>query len=243
MAKNTNKAASQTTTTQTTTTQAESQVAAQQRANRVAVSATETGFRAEFWRTHKRVLAVASEETGWVANPKQNRSAQREDFRVWVCENSADLGVVWSPEDQRTDENKRIAKYATDEDLTADTLALVSSDISQFVSSSPWDLTIGDIGVDGITPMVVSAKGTDLSKLGILDGKYEKNGNWAWATIGICTTIKMGNEEIYVTVESQLVSGQLKKPGKVGDGGWTQTAWNKAIETELRTAGILKEEK
>lgn len=224
------------------TTQAQD-IQAMQRANRVAVSATEGGFVAEFWRTHKRVTTIASAQTGWVANPQQNRSAQREDFRSWICENAADIGVLWSPEDKRADENKRLATYPTDEDLSKDTISLVAADISGFVESSPFEVSIADIVVDGITPTSTTAKGTILGeKMGIGEGRYLKNGNWAWATISICATLKMGDTEIYVSTEASLVSGQLKKPGKVGDGGWTQTAWTTAIRKELEIAGLIKKE-
>ena len=212
------------------------------RANRVAVSVAEQGFVAEFWRTHKKIGTFGSWQTGWKPEDGLNKSAQREAFRAFITAHAADIGIEWSPEDQRAEENKRLPKYGSDEDLIKDVLSLVAGDISNFVDNAPFEVTISDITVDGITPMTTTAKGSDLSKMGIEDGKYLKNNNWAWATIGICTTLKMGNDEIYVSTEATLVSGQLKKPGKVGDGGWTQTAWTTAIRKELEIAGLIKKE-
>lgn len=238
MARTTNKSVAEATTS-TTETMATAEL---KRANRVAIVATEIGFQAEFWKTHKKVATIQSQETGWLVNPNQNRSAQREDFRTWVTTHSTDLGIAWNPQDQRTDENKRLAKYHTDDDLGKDTLALIQGDITEFITKSPYEVTISDMTIDEITPVGISSKGTDLSKLGVIDGRYEKNGNWAWANIGICITLKVEDTEIYVSIESQLVSGQLKKPAHVGDGGWTQTAWNSTIKTAMIEAGILEAE-
>lgn len=215
-----------------------------QRANRVAVSAdvNNDGFAADFYRTHRKLTSISSFETGWVAKAGMNKSAQREDFRAFITEHAADIGIDWKPEDMRTDNNKRIAKYTTDADLSTDAIALIGDDITAFVVKCPYEISVQDITVDDIVPTTKSAKGTDLSTLGIENGRYAKNGNWAWATVGICVTLKANEQEIYVSLNCQLVSGQLKKPSHIGDLGYTQTAWNTLIKQELIQAGILKVE-
>lgn len=213
------------------------------RANRVAVSVVEGGgFKADFYKTHKKVASISSNETGWIAKADMNKSAQREDFRLFIVEHAADIGIAWQPEDMRADTNRRIAKYTTDAELGADAIDLIGDDITAFVVKCPHEISIENISIDSITPTTISGKGTDLSKLGIENGKYLKSGNWAWATIGICITLKAQMQEIYVSLDVQLVSGQLKKPSHIGSLGYTQTAWNTAIKAELISAGIIKEE-
>lgn len=206
-----------------------------QRANRVTINAGEDGYRADFYRTHKKLTTILSQETGWEMNAEMNKSAQREDFRQYVISHAEVFGIEWKPQDLRTDANKRYAKYETDEMLIEDTISMLRADIESLVAKTPYDISLQGIEVDEITPVTHSAKGTDLTKLGVIDGKYEKSGNWAWAELAINVTM-MANEEIYYSTKCQLVSGQLKKPHI------TQTAFNDSIKASLIEIGQITEE-
>ena len=94
----------------------------------------------------------------------------------------------------------------------------------------------GTLTADTITPVTHSAKGTDLSKLGILDGKYEKSGNWAWADIEMTLTLTKDGQEVYFLTTCQLVSGQLKKPHL------TKTAFTESVRESLKEVGLWQEE-
>lgn len=206
-----------------------------QRANRVTINAGEDGYMADFYRTHKKLTTILSQETGWEMNAEMNKSAQREDFRQYVISHAEVFGIEWKPQDLRTDANKRYAKYETDEMLIEDTISMLRADIESLVAKTPYDISLQGIEVDEITPVTHSAKGTDLTKLGVIDGKYEKSGNWAWAELAINVTM-MANEEIYYSTKCQLVSGQLKKPHI------TQTAFNDSIKASLIEIGQITEE-
>lgn len=210
-----------------------------ERANRVAITVDGDVFKADFYRTHKHVCSIKSNETKWTAPEGSNKSTQREDFRRFITHNAADIGVEWKPEDMRGADNKRTPKYPTVEDLISDSINLISDDITEFNNKCPYETAVQDIKADNVTAMDKSPKGTDLSKLGITGGHYNGNGNWAWATISICVTLKVSGQEIYVSMDAQLVSGQLKKPTCIDGGGYTQTAWNTAVKTELINAGII----
>lgn len=206
------------------------------RANRIAVQSTDTGYKADFYRTHKHLATLWSEETGWQADESANKSAQREDFRRFAIEHSADIGILWNPADLRTAENKRIAKYESDEMLSKDAVDLLWGDIWELVQASNLGVEMALLAVDAISPVSKSAKGTDLSKLGILEGKYEKSGNWAWADIDMVATLTKDGQEVYYTTTCHLVSGQLKKPHL------TKTAFVEDVRKSLEEAGLLPKE-
>lgn len=201
-----------------------------QRANRVTVNAGEDGYKADFYRTHKKLVTIASVETGWEADDTMNKSAQREDFRQYVISHAEVFGIEWKPQDMRTDANKRYAKYETDDMLIEDAINMLRADIESLVAKTPYEISLQGIEVDDIVPVTHSAKGTDLAKLGVIDGKYERSGNWAWAELAINVTM-MASEEIYYITTCQLVSGQLKKPHI------TQTSFNESIKASLIEIG------
>lgn len=206
------------------------------RANRVAVQSTDNGYKADFYRTHKKVATMESWETGWEADESMNKSAQREDFRRFAIEHAEEIGVEWNPADLRTEANKRVPKYENDEILSTDVLALVRPSIETLEAKCPHGVSVREIEIDSIVPVGTSAKGTDLSKLGVINGKYERSGNWAWADISIVVILTKDGQEIYYTTECQLVSGQLKKPHI------TQTSFNESIKESLKEVGLWVEE-
>lgn len=207
-----------------------------ERANRIAIQTTEEGYKADFYRTHKKLATLFSEETQWVADESMNKSAQREDFRKFAIEHADMAGILWNPADLRTDSNKRIPKYENDGLLIEDTTKLLWDDLWNLAYSCYPDLEWKGIAVDGITPMAHSAKGTDLSKLGITEGKYNSTGNWAWAEIEVTLTLAKGEQEIYFMTKAQLVSGQLKKPHI------TKTSFTDSVKESLKEAGLWEEE-
>lgn len=218
------------TTTQTTT-------ATLIRANRIAVQVTPTGFKADFYRTHKKLATLLSEESGWEADASLNKSALRESFRQFAISHSADIGILWNPADLRSEENKRIPKYENDDMLKADAVALLEQDVYQLVAKCPHGVSHLTTEAETIVAVTHSGKGTDLTKLGVIGGKYERSGNWAWADVEMLVTLTKGGEFIYYTTMVQLVSGQLKKPHI------TQTSFNEAIKTSLQEAGIWEDPK
>lgn len=206
------------------------------RANRIAVQVTPTGFKADFYRTHKKLATLISDESGFEADPQLNKSALREAFRQFAISHSADIGILWQPQDLRTEENKRIPKYESDDLLKVDAVAMLTADIYELVAKCPYGVSYLGMDAEWITPVTHSAKGTDLTKLGVIDGKYEKSGNWAWADVEMCVTLTKEGQEVYYFTKVQLVSGQLKKPHI------TQTSFNESIKTSLQEMGLWVEE-
>lgn len=219
-----------------TTTTNNEEATKMERANRIAVQTTTTGYKADFYRTHKKLATLLSNESGWEADESMNKSAQREDFRRFAIDHAQEIGIEWKPQDLRTEENKRIPKYENDEILMADAVAMLSGDVYEMVAKCPHGVTYQLLEAEAIVPVTHSAKGTDLTKLGVLEGKYERSGNWAWADVEMLLTLTKDGQEIYYTTKVQLVSGQLKKPHI------TQTSFNEAIKASLQEAGLWVEE-
>lgn len=206
------------------------------RANRIAVQTTDTGYRADFYRTHKHLATLLSEDSAWVADETANKSAQREDFRKWAIEHADVVGIIWNPNDLRTEDNKRVAKYESDEILKTDAIKILWDDLWTLTKDCGLGVEFGILSADLITPMTTTAKGYDLSKMGVIEGKYEKNGNWAWAEIEMTLTLTKEGQEIYYTTKLQLVSGQLKKPHI------TKTSFTEEIKQSLKEIGLWTEE-
>lgn len=207
-----------------------------ERANRIAVQTTEAGYKADFYRTHKKLATMLSEESGWEADAQMNKSAQREDFRRFAISHAGDIGIRWEPQDLRSEENKRIPKYENDLQLKTDAVAMLERDIYQLIAKCPHGVSYVSMDAETIVAVTHSAKGTDLTKLGVLGGKYERSGNWAWADVEMLVTMTKDGEEVYYTTKVQLVSGQLKKPHI------TQTSFNESIKESLKEAGLWVEE-
>ena len=219
-----------------------------ERANRISVKSDGTGFIASFYRTHKHLADLHSLDTIFTPDEGLNKTAQREAFRLYAIDRASAVNVVWDPKDLRLTSNKRPNKYSSDEDIAVDAVELIRSDVLGFTAGikSQYTLSVADIAMDDITARIKTPKGIDLADLHIYGGKY-LSGNWAWADISMLVTIKISVEpdvstEVYLTLDMALVSGQLKKPSNIGDMGWNQTAFTKAIEMEMRNAGLIKEE-
>lgn len=206
------------------------------RANRVAVKANGENFVADFYRTHKAVGSIHSENTDWVApEDATNKTAARESFRQWAIANCADWGIDWKPQDMRTQNNVRKAKYDSDQALIDDAMSMLIPEMRALVDKCKYDIEWGGVNHEEIEPATHTGTGRELSTLGIVDGKYEKSGNWAWATLKFMTTFKFKGEECYIITAMQLVSGQLKKTGM----GITE--FNSKVKAEIIDAGLATE--
>lgn len=187
------------------------------RANRVAVKANGENIVADFYRTHKAVASIHSENTEWKAPENvSNKLAARESFRIWAIEHAEEYGIQYDAVDRRTAENIRTPRYETDDMLIKDAESMIIPEMKTLADKCATKYPIEWAGVehDEIVPMKTTASGKELSNLGIENGRYGKGeGNWAWAIIKFTVKFKFKGTECYIPVQMQLVSGQLKKTG------------------------------
>lgn len=218
------------------------------RANKVTVQTTEGMARARFWKTHKLLREVTTEEAielGYTVDNNMNATAQRELFRAWVCKNATKIGIDYDPSDKRSTGNMFPSKYTNDELLTGWSVEIVKSDINEWTDkiAEEYDgveLVVEDISADDIEE-VTNRNGRDVSP------KYN-NGNWAYAKIPVTATISYQGTEGYVTMEVELVSGQLKKPTVIGAGKYNFTGFKQELMVDMKqylpkTIKEMKEDK
>ena len=212
------------------------------RANRIAVVPNEDGFIATFYRTHKMLTAVDSKDTTWTC-PEDIKSkvSARESFRAFIIENASIWNIIWKPEDMRTENNMRKRTYTDDNAVYEDAQAMMMPDIQAMADKCKYQVKSWTLEPNAIVPMTHTGNGTDLSKMGITNGKYNKSGNWAWANVTILCklTISVNDAEygVVIPMEYQVVSGQLKKD-KINI-----TRFNQNITDTLVALGIITEEK
>lgn len=214
------------------------------RANKLTVKSLPDGtMTADFFRTHKHLLTLSSTDTQFKPTEGQNKTAIREAFRTYVADHAAEYGINYDPTDRRTEANLRKATYETEEDVRNDAITMMAPDIARLMEKVPHLELMGGrvLEVGSITPKTHTAKGVDLSTMGIENGRYINSGRIAWMDIELTVSIDVkapkGPDTIYQLVNMELVSGQLKKPHL------TQTDWNASIAQSLREIGIVDEPK
>ena len=139
------------------------------RANRVTINTADNGFAATFYRTHKMLTVVASNETEWKADESANATANRESYRTWVCDHANEYGIEWNPAQQRQAWERKYNIYMTDEQVAEDALTLIADAIHRLAEKCRYDMTIDSLDVTDIT-----AKDSNLSY--VEDGRYTKSG-------------------------------------------------------------------
>lgn len=211
------------------------------RANRVAIRTMGEDIVAVFYRTHKLLKEINSNDTTWNAPERAvNKLMVRENFRLWIIENAAEFGIQYDPIDRRSAENTRTPKYETDDMLIKDAESMILPEMRALVDKVTVkypDVEWAGVAHDEIVPMTKTGSGKELTSLGIVNGRYGKGaGNWAWAVVKFTVTIKYRGNECYIPVQMQLVSGQLKKTG-IGI-----TDFIAKVKTEIIGAGLATAE-
>lgn len=184
-----------------------------QRANRVTVQAQADGYVATFYRTHKVLAKVVSRETSWQADPKANSTAQREAFRQWCIDHSAEYGVDWNPEQQTQAWARQYNRYLTDEQVGEDAITLVRERIYELASKCKYDAIVTDIVLGAVTP-----KDSILSY--VENGRYSKDSAWCVADIELTVQMQVYGQDMEMPFTMEMKSGQICKP-KTTIADWT----------------------
>lgn len=175
------------------------------RANRVVVRTEADGYVAEFFKTHKSICMVASEDTEWVADESHNATQKREAFRTWVQNNASQFGVDWSPEYQAQAWERKYWKYETDEQVEEDARTLMKWTIHKLANATNYPVIVTNVRLDAMVPVE-----SPLSY--VEDGRYTKNGNWAVATVRLAVEMEWDGEQTEeIAYDIEMRSGQLTK--------------------------------
>ena len=196
------------------------------RANRVSVQTIENGYRATFYRTHKTIGQIDSMDTAWQANADANSTTNRESFRAWVCEHSAEWDIEWDPGKATQAWDRKHNTYMTDEQVSEDTITLITPVLDRLASKGKHEMWIDTIEVTAVVP-----KESNLAY--VEDGRYTKSGAWCVADIELEIDVIIGNLPAMRMVYSiEMKSGQICKPKM------TIAEWNSLVDREMELNGI-----
>lgn len=172
------------------------------RANRIAIATTDNGYKATFYRTHKVVAEILSQDTEWTPAEDSNKTQAREDFRAYCTKNAGMWDVEWDDGKAQQAWDRKYQSYATDEQVGEDAVTLLTPTMNRLIDKCKYQVSLAEIQM-----LSVDAEDTNLSY--IENGRYTSNDNWAWADITMQIVLTEGIEIEY---HMALKSGQICKP-------------------------------
>lgn len=212
-----------------TTTTKEDTTMKMERANRITISTTENGFEGRFYRTHKLLATVTSYDTEFKADESSNATTNRELYKNYLIEHSAEWQVEYNPNKQNQAWERKYNKYDTDEQVAEDTITLLTDTIDRLADKCKYDMSIDSIEVTAVTP-----KESTLTY--VEDGRYSKSGAWCVAGIEVTITSSIAGQQMDILYRMEMKSGQICKPKM------TIADWNEMVSKEMDLNGIVIEQ-
>ena len=200
-----------------------------ERANRITISTTDNGFEGRFYRTHKLLTTVMSDSTEFKADESSNATTNREMYRNYLIEHSAEWQVEYNPNKQEQAWKRKYNRYDTDEQVAEDTITLLTDTIDRLAEKCKYDMVINGIEVTDIR-----AKESNLEY--VEDGRYTKSGAWCVADIELELDVVVGEHSMRMLYRMEMKSGQICKPKM------TIADWNEMVGKEMELNGIVIEQ-
>ena len=200
-----------------------------ERANRITISTTENGFEGRFYRTHKLLATVTSDNTEFKADESANATTNREMYRNYLIEHSAEWQVEYNPNKQGQAWGRKYNKYENDEQVAEDTITLLTDTIDRLAGKCKHDMEIEIMEVTAVTP-----KESTLTY--VEDGRYTKSGAWCVADIEVTITSSILGQQMDMLYKMEMKSGQICKPKM------TIADWNEMVGKEMELNGIVMEQ-
>jgi len=196
-----------------------------ERANRITIQSNENGYEGRFYRTHKLIATIQSNNTNWQANADANSTTNREMYRAYLIEHSAEYGITYNPNQQIQAWNRKYNSYMTNEQVAEDAIELVGKALDRLAEKSRYDMTI-----DSIEMTDIRAKESTLTY--VEGGKYVKSGAWCTADIEMTISVTVNGHGIEMVYNMEMKSGQICKPKT------TISEWNEMVAKEMELNGI-----
>lgn len=200
-----------------------------ERANRITVQTTEQGFEGRFYRTHRLLATITSDSTDFKADDKANATTNREMYRNYLIEHSAEWQVEFNPNKQVQAWERKYNKYENDEQVAEDTITLLTDTIDRLADKCKYDIEIESMEVTAVTP-----KESTLTY--VEDGRYTKSGAWCVADIEVTITCNIAGQQMDMLYRMEMKSGQICKPKM------TIAEWNEMVGKEMDLNGIVMEQ-
>lgn len=191
-----------------------------ERANRCTVQATEEGYVARFYRTHKYLgeVVIKTEDSA-------HSNTLRENARVQAINECQTIGIEWKPQVQKQAWERKYNTYMTDEEVAEDTLTLVTPVIERLVEKCRYNMVVNEMEIS-----TVIAKESKLSY--VENGRYTKNGAWCTADIELELDVMVDEHSMRMVFTVEMKSGQICKPKT------TIAEWNEMVAREIELNGI-----
>ena len=200
-----------------------------ERANRITISTTENGFEGRFYRTHKLLATVISDNTNFKADESSNATTNREMYRTYLIEHSANWQIEYNPNKQEQAWKRKYNRYDTDEQVAEDTITLLTGTIDRLAEKCRYDMVISGIEVTDIR-----AKESNLEY--VENGRYTKSDAWCVADIELELDVVVGEHSMRMLYRMEMKSGQICKPKM------TIADWNEMVSKEMELNGIVIEQ-
>ena len=194
------------------------------RANRVTIEATDKGYVAHFYRTHKYVGDIEVETVDG-----KHSTEGRENARRFAIDQCPQYDIEWNPEYQKQAWERKYNTYMTDEQVSEDTITLITPALDRLAEKCKYDMEITGIEVTAVSPV-----NTDLGY--VEDGRYAKSGAWCMAQIEVSIAVEIAGQTMDMVYMVNMKSGQICKPKT------TIAEWNELVGKELELNGITIEQ-
>ena len=195
-----------------------------ERANRVTIEATDKGYVAHFYRTHKHIGDIEVETVDG-----KHSAEGRENVRKFAIGQCPQYDIEWNPEYQKQAWERKYNTYMTDEQVSEDTITLITPALDRLAEKCKYDMEIAGIEVTAVSPV-----DTDLTY--VEDGRYTKSGAWCMAQIEVSIAVEIAGQTMDMVYMVNMKSGQICKPKT------TIAEWNELVGKELELNGITIEQ-
>ena len=210
------------------TTQASEKTNNTGRANRITIVVEDGNYIGRYYRTHKLLATINSNDTTWKPNTEAKVTANKDEFFKWLVANAHKYNLYYDATQATQAWDRQHKVYMTDADVQDDVSNLMAITMAQLANKCKFDIKVTSIIVESVTPAHC-----DLSYVEF--GRYIKSGAWCNAHVDISIGIEYNGQALAIPYTMQIKSGQICKPKL------TITEFNSLVAEEFELNNITPE--
>lgn len=198
------------------------------RANRITIVVEDGNYIGRYYRTHKLLATINSNDTTWKPNTEAKITANKDEFFKWLVDNAYKYNLYYDATQAAQAWDRQHKVYMTDADVQDDVVRLMALTMVQLANKCKFDIKVTSIIVESVTPAHC-----DLSYVEF--GRYIKSGAWCNAHVDISIGIEYNGQAMAIPYTMQIKSGQICKPKL------TITEFNGLVAEEFELNNIIPE--
>ena len=198
------------------------------RANRITIVVEDGNYIGRYYRTHKLLATINSNDTTWKPNTEAKITTNKDEFFKWLVANAHKYNLYYDATQATQAWDRQHKVYMTDADVQDDVSSLMAITMVQLANKCKFDIKITSITVESVTPAHC-----DLSYVEF--GRYIKSGAWCNAHVDISIGIEYNGQALAIPYTMQIKSGQICKPKL------TITEFNGLVAEEFELNNITPE--